>query len=225
MRVVVADDAVLLREGLVRILTEDGYDVVMAVGTGPDLVHAVRAHSPELVIADVRMPPTHTDDGIVAARQIRRDLPQTAIVLLSQYVEATAAMDLFQDSPAGLGYLLKDRVLQIDDFLDAVRRVVAGGTAMDPAIVAQLLGRSAGKQDPLTVLTERERAVLALMAEGRSNTGIATRLHVGVRTVETYINAVFTKLALHADTDEHRRVKAVLTYLNASNPHDDHPRQ
>jgi DNA-binding NarL/FixJ family response regulator len=216
MRVVVADDAVLLREGLVRILTDDGYHVAAAVGTGPDLVHAARTHTPGLVIADVRMPPTHTDDGIVAAREIRRQLPQTAVLLLSQYVEAAAAMDLFQDNPAGLGYLLKDRVLQIDDFLDAVRRVAAGGTAMDPDIVAQLVGRAAGGRDPLSMLSERERAVLALMAEGLSNTGVATRLHVGVRTVETYINAVFTKLALHADADEHRRVRAVLAYLNAS---------
>jgi DNA-binding NarL/FixJ family response regulator len=124
-------------------------------------------------------------------------------------------MDLFQTSPAGLGYLLKDRVLQIDDFLDAVRRVAAGGTAVDPAVVAQLVGRTAGTEDPLATLTERERAVLALMAEGLSNTGIATRLHLSVRTVETYINAVFTKLALHTDTDEHRRVKAVIAYLDA----------
>lgn len=216
MRVVVADDAVLLREGLVRILTDDGYQVAAAVGTGPDLVHAARTHTPTLVIADVRMPPTHTDDGIVAAREIRRHLPQTAVVLLSQYVEATAAMDLFQDNPAGLGYLLKDRVLQIDDFLDAVRRVASGGAAMDPAIIAQLVGRAANGQDPLARLSERERAVLALMAEGLSNTGVATRLHVGVRTVETYVNAVFTKLALHADADENRRVRAVLAYLNAS---------
>jgi DNA-binding NarL/FixJ family response regulator len=216
MRVVVADDAVLLREGLVRILTEDGYDVVSAVGTGPDLVHAVRAHTPELIITDVRMPPTHIDDGIVAARQIRRDLPQTAIVLLSQFVEATAAMDLFQDNPAGLGYLLKDRVLQIDDFLDAVRRVAAGGTAMDPAIIAQLLGRGADHQGRVGTLTERERDVLGLMAEGLSNSGVANRLHVGVRTVETYINAVFLKLQLRADTDEHRRVKAVLAFLDST---------
>jgi DNA-binding NarL/FixJ family response regulator len=215
MRVVVADDAVLLREGLVRILTDDGHQVAAAVGSGPELVHAARAYSPQLVIADVRMPPNHTDDGIVAVREIRRHLPQTAAILLSQYVQATSAMDLFQTSPAGLGYLLKDRVLQIDDFLDAVRRVAAGGTAVDPAVVAQLVGRTAGTEDPLATLTERERAVLALMAEGLSNTGIATRLHLSVRTVETYINAVFTKLALHTDTDEHRRVKAVIAYLDA----------
>jgi DNA-binding NarL/FixJ family response regulator len=215
VRVVVADDAVLLREGLTRILAEDGYQVLAAVGSGPELVHAAHRHTPELVIADVRMPPTHTHDGIVAAREIRRQQPTTAVVLLSQYVEATAAMDLFQDNPAGLGYLLKDRVLQIDDFLDALRRVTTGGTAMDPAVVAQLLGRTAGPEDPLATLTERERGTLALMAEGLSNTGVAARLHVGVRTVETYINAVFTKLGLSTDADEHRRVKAVLTYLDA----------
>jgi DNA-binding NarL/FixJ family response regulator len=214
MRVVVADDAVLLREGLVRILTDDGYLVAAAVGTGPELVAAARAYKPDLVIADVRMPPTHTDDGVTAVREIRRERPTTAIVLLSQYVEAARAMDLFQDNPAGLGYLLKDRVLQIDDFLDAVRRVAAGGTAMDPAVVTQLVGRAAGTTDPLAVLTERERAVLALMAEGLSNTGIARRLFVGVRTVETYISAVFTKLGLHTAPDGHRRVKAVLAYLD-----------
>ena len=216
MRVVVADDAVLLREGLVRILTEDGYEVVAAVGSGTDLVHAARAHTPELVVADVRMPPTHTDDGIVAVREIRRRRPDTAVVLLSQYVEATAAMDLFQSNPAGLGYLLKDRVLQIDDFLDALRRVTAGGTAVDPAVIGQLLGRSTDPTTPLSTLTERERSVLSLMAEGLSNTGIATRLHVGVRTVETYIGGVFTKLAIRAETDEHRRVKAVLAYLDTN---------
>jgi DNA-binding NarL/FixJ family response regulator len=216
MRVVVADDAVLLREGLVRILNDDGYHVVAAVGSGPDLLRAARTYRPELVVADVRMPPTHSDDGVVAARQIRRDQPGTAILLLSQYVEATAAMDLFQEAPAGLGYLLKDRVLQIDDFLDATRRVAHGGTAIDPAVIAQLLGRSVGTHDPLDVLSERERATLALMAEGLSNAGVADRLHVGVRTVETYISAVFTKLAIHADNDEHRRVKAVLAYLNAA---------
>jgi len=216
MRVVVADDAVLLREGLVRILTEDGYQVVAAVGTGPDLVHAALTHAAQLIIADVRMPPTHTDDGIVAAREIRRHHPHTAVVLISQYVEANRAVDLFQDNPAGLGYLLKDRVLEIDDFLDAIRRVAAGGSAMDPAVIAQLLGRTASNHDPLSVLTERERAVLALMAEGLSNTGIGQQLQVSVRTVETYINAVFTKLKLHIDAAEHRRVKAVLTYLHTA---------
>jgi DNA-binding NarL/FixJ family response regulator len=213
VRVVVADDAILLREGLVRILAEDGYEVVAAVGSAPELVRDAVVHSPDLVVADIRMPPNHTDDGIVAARRIRTARPETAIVLLSQYVEATAALDLFRDNPAGLGYLLKDRVLQIDDFLGSVRRVAGGGSAMDPAVVAQLVGRTAAHADPLAVLTDREAAVLALMAEGLSNGGIAARLHVGVRTVETYIGAMFTKLDITADADEHRRVKAVLTYL------------
>lgn len=216
MRVIVADDAVLLREGVARILNEDGYDVVAAVGTAPDLLHAARTHTPDLVVADIRMPPDHTDDGIVAARQIRLHQPATAIVLLSQYVQATAAIDLFQDNPAGLGYLLKDRVLQIEDFLDSVRRVATGGSAIDPAVVAQLLGRTTTPTDPLARLTDRETDVLTLMAEGLSNAGIAGRLHVGVRTVETYTGAIFTKLGIDNHAEEHRRVKAVLTYLSNS---------
>ena len=219
MRVVVADDAVLLREGVARILIEDGYHVVAAVGTAPDLLRAARSHSPDLVVADIRMPPNHTDDGIVAARQIRGHQPATAILLLSQYVEATAAVDLFQDNPTGLGYLLKDRVLQIEDFLNSVRRVAAGGSAIDPAVVAQLLGRRAAHADPLARLTDRETDVLALMAEGLSNAGIAGRLHVSVRTIETYTGAIFTKLGIHNHAEEHRRVKAVLTYLSS----DSHP--
>jgi DNA-binding NarL/FixJ family response regulator len=217
MRVIVADDAALLREGVARILTDDGYHVVAAVGTAPDLIREARKHGPDLVVADIRMPPTHTDDGIAAARHIRAHRPATAIVLLSQYVEATAATDLFQDNPTGLGYLLKDRVLQIEDFLGAVRRVVTGGSAIDPAVIAQLLGRAASEpRDPLGALTDREAAALALMAEGLSNAGIAARLHVGVRTVETYINAVFTKLGIHPDAAEHRRVKAVVAYLSGN---------
>jgi DNA-binding NarL/FixJ family response regulator len=219
MRVIVADDAVLLRAGLVRILTDDGYQVVAAVGSAPDLVREAHRHAPDLVVADIRMPPNHADDGIAAARQIRAHRPATAIVLLSQYVEATAAVDLFQDNPAGLGYLLKDRVLQIEDFLISVRRVADGGSAIDPAVVAQLVGRSTARADPLAVLADREKQALELMAEGLSNSGIAARLHVGVRTVETYTSAVFTKLGIHNDAEEHRRVKAVLAYLsNKSKP-------
>jgi DNA-binding NarL/FixJ family response regulator len=214
VRVVVADDAVLLRTGVVRLLTEDGYDVVAAVGSAPELAAAARAYEPELVVADIRMPPTHTDDGIAAAVRIRAYRPATAIVLLSQYVEATAALTLFADNPAGLGYLLKDRVLQVEDFLDAVRRVASGGSAMDPAVVAQLVGRTGGRPDPLAGLTDRERSTLTLMAEGWSNAGIAARMHVGVRTVETYISAVFTKLGIEPDAGEHRRVRAVLAYLD-----------
>jgi DNA-binding NarL/FixJ family response regulator len=216
MRIVIADDAVLLREGLAKILTSDGYDVVAAVGSGPELVTAANAHRPDLLVADVRMPPNHLHDGIEAIRAIRATRPQTAAVLLSQYVEATAAMDLFRDGPAGLGYLLKDRIVQVDDFLDGVRRVAAGGSAMDPAIIAQLLDRSHRPHEPLARLTDREREVLALMAEGLSNSGISTRMHIGVRTIETYTNAVFQKLDLHAAPDEHRRVRAVLAYLDAT---------
>lgn len=219
MRVVVADDAVLLREGLVRILADAGYDVVAAVGSAPELVAATAAHAPRLVIADVRMPPSHRDDGIVAARQIRQAQPETAVVLLSQHIEAAAAVDLFQDHPAGLGYLLKDRVLQIDDFLESVSRVANGGVALDPAVVAQLVGRPTARDDPLSQLTGREREVLALMAEGLSNGGIGARMHLGVRTIETYINAIFTKLGIYSDVDEHRRVKAVLTYLRVIRSH------
>jgi DNA-binding NarL/FixJ family response regulator len=216
VRVIVADDAVLLREGVARILADDGYQVVATVGTGPDLVRAAARHAAELVVADIRMPPQHTDDGIRAAREIRGRRPGTAVVLLSQYVEATAAVDLFQDNPAGLGYLLKDRVLQIDDFLDAVRRVAAGGSAIDPDVVARLLGRSTAGAAALDRLTDREAESLALMAEGLSNAGIAARLHVGVRTVETYTGAVFTKLGILADVTEHRRVRAVLAYLEGT---------
>jgi DNA-binding NarL/FixJ family response regulator len=214
VRVIVADDGILLREGVVRLLTDDGYQVVAAVGSATDLIRETHRHEPGLIIADIRMPPTHTDDGIAAARQIRAHRPATAIVLLSQYVEATAAVDLFQDNPAGLGYLLKDRVLQIDDFLHSIRRVADGGSAIDPAIVAQLVGRGTARVDSLAALTDRERTALELMAEGLSNTGIAARLHIGVRTVETYTSAVFTKLGIPHDADEHRRVKAVITYLD-----------
>jgi DNA-binding NarL/FixJ family response regulator len=216
MRVVVADDAVLLREGLVRILTDDGYQIVAAVGTAPDLVREAHSHVPDLVVADIRMPPNHADDGIAAARRIRAHRPATAIVLLSQYVEATAVVDLFQDNPAGLGYLLKDRVLQIEDFLASVRRVAVGGSAIDPAVVAQLVGRTTAHTDPLAVLTDRETQALALMAEGLSNSGIAARLHVSVRTIETHTSAVFSKLGIRNHAEEHRRVKAVLAYLSSN---------
>ncbi|HWB37955.1 MAG TPA: response regulator transcription factor [Rugosimonospora sp.] len=218
MRVIVADDAVLLREGVVRILAGEGYDVVAAVGSGPELVSTARAYTPDLVVADVRMPPTHSHDGIEAVRAIRAERPGTAAILLSQYIEAGAALDLFRENPAGLGYLLKDRIVQVDDFLDGVGRVARGGSAVDPAVVAQLLGRTPGGRDPLAALTDREREVLALMAEGLSNGGISERLHLGVRTIETYTNAVFTKLDLHAAPDGHRRVRAVLAYLDATRP-------
>jgi DNA-binding NarL/FixJ family response regulator len=214
VRVVVADDAVLLRTGVVSILADDGYDVVAAVGTGPELVAAALRHEPGLIVADVRMPPRHADDGIVAVREIRRHRPDVAVVLLSQYIEAERALDLFQDQPVGLGYLLKDRIIDIDAFLASVRRVAQGGSAIDPAVVSRLLGRPPSRTPPST-LTERELQVLALMAEGLSNAAIAERLHLGLRTVETHVNRVFIKLDVYpADTD-HRRVKAVLAYLRA----------
>ena len=216
MRVVVADDAVLLREGIAAILAAEQYDVVAAVGTGPDLVRAARTHQPDLVVADVRMPPTHTHDGIEAVQAVRAARPGTAAILLSQYVEAAAAVDLFRQEPAGLGYLLKDRIVQVNDFLEGVARVAGGGSAMDPLVVAQLLGRPTRPDDPLAALTDRERDVLSLMAQGLSNGGISARLHIGVRTVETYTNTVFQKLRLHAAPDEHRRVRAVLAYLDAT---------
>ncbi len=216
MRVVIADDAVLLREGLARILTAEGFEVMATVGTGPDLLAAADVHRPGLVLADVRMPPQHRHDGIEAVRAIRAARPGTAAILLSQYVEAEAALDLFRDSPDGLGYLLKDRIVEVDDFLDAVRRVASGGISMDSDVVRQLLRRPSRRPEPLATLTDREREVLTLMAEGLSNGGIGGRLHIGVRTVETYTNAVFQKLGLHVAPEEHRRVRAVLTYLDAN---------
>jgi DNA-binding NarL/FixJ family response regulator len=217
MRVVIADDAVLLRSGLVKILAAEGYEVAAAVGSGPDLLEAARTHRPDLVVADVRMPPHHLHDGIEAVRAIRAWRPETTAVLLSQYVEATAAMDLFRDGPAGLGYLLKDRIVEIDDFLDGLRRVAAGGSAIDPAIITQLLDRRpAHTREPLATLTDRERDVLALMAEGLSNSGIGNTLHLGVRTIETHTNAVFQKLGLLPTSDENRRVRAVLAFLDAT---------
>jgi serine/threonine-protein kinase len=211
--VIVAEDGVLLREGLVRILQDDGYHVLQAVGNGSELVAATRLLRPDLVVTDVRMPPGGTDEGIVAGRIIRTEYPGTALVLLSQYVEATRAVDLFQQDPAGLGYLLKDRVLQISEFLASVRRVALGGSAVDPEIVSQLLNTPAGVPGTLGMLSDRERTALELMAQGLSNAGIAQQMFVGVRTVETYIASVFRKLDVHDSPEDHRRVRAVLVYL------------
>jgi len=212
MRVVLADDALLLREGLQRILVADGFDVVAAVGDGPALLSAVTAEQPDLAIVDVRMPPTFTDEGIHAARQIRKDHPEVGVLLLSQHVHVGGALELFQANAQGLGYLLKDRVLEIDDFLSAVRRVGSGGSAMDPIVIQALVQRNAN-DDPLADLSDREREVLALMAEGVSNPAIAQRLVVSPRTVETHVASIFAKLGLIPTTEEHRRVRAVVTYL------------
>jgi DNA-binding NarL/FixJ family response regulator len=209
---VVADDSVLLREGLVRLLAEDGIDVVAVAHDESSALEAVAATNPDMVVLDVRMPPTFSDEGIRAARQIRADRPEIALLLLSQHVHVGGALELFERDRGGLGYLLKDRVIEIDGFLDAVRRVAAGGSVVDPAIVAALVSRRDPAQ-PLDVLTERELDVLSLMAEGLSNRAVAARLVLSLRTVETHVNNVFLKLGLGPTTEEHRRVRAVVTYL------------
>lgn len=215
MRVVIADDSVLLREGLARVLAENGFDVVDQVGDAYALRHAVARERPDIAIVDVRMPPSQTDEGARAAVKIREEQPEVAVLLLSQVVEAQSALQLFRESPEGFGYLLKDRVLEVDEFLDAVRRVAAGGTVVDPQVVSQLLGRR--DDDPLSELTPREREVLGLMAEGRSNQGICEKLVLSPKTIESHVNAIFTKLGLRQAPDDHRRVLAVLAYLRGSN--------
>ncbi|WP_281892639.1 response regulator transcription factor [Phytohabitans aurantiacus] len=212
MRVVIADDAVLLREGLVRLLTEQGHDVVAAVGDGDSLVTAIEEHRPDISIVDVRMPPSHTDEGLRAAVTARERVPRTPILVLSQYVEVSYADDLLADRAGAVGYLLKDRVAAIAEFLDAVDRVASGGTVLDPEVVSQLLVRRR-RDDPLRELTPREREVLSLMAEGRSNTAIARTLVVSDGAVEKHVRNIFTKLQLPPDEEQHRRVLAVLTYL------------
>jgi DNA-binding NarL/FixJ family response regulator len=212
MRVVVADDAVLLREGLVRLLTESGHKVVAAVGDGPSLVEAVVEHRPDVAIVDVRMPPSHTDEGLRAAVEARRRVPGTPILVLSQYVEVSYADDLLADRAGAVGYLLKDRVSDVADFLDGMQRVATGATVLDPEVVGQLLVRRR-RDDPLRSLTPREREVLGLMAEGRSNTAIARKLVVTDGAVEKHVKNIFTKLDLPPDDEQHRRVLAVLTYL------------
>ncbi|WP_426509903.1 response regulator [Dactylosporangium sp. McL0621] len=212
MRVVVADDAVLLREGLVRLLTESGHQVLAAVGDGPSLVEAVVEHRPDVAIVDVRMPPSHTDEGLRAAVEARARVPKTPILVLSQYVEVSYADDLLADRAGAVGYLLKDRVSEVAEFLDAMRRVAAGATVLDPEVVGQLLVRRR-RDDPLRSLTPREREVLGLMAEGRSNTAIARKLVVTDGAVEKHVKNIFTKLDLPPDDEQHRRVLAVLTYL------------
>jgi DNA-binding NarL/FixJ family response regulator/class 3 adenylate cyclase len=212
--VALADDTVLLREGVARLLVDAGFDVVAQSGNSEDLLRHVAMHKPAVAIVDIRMPPTHTDEGIRAAREIRQRFPSTSVLVLSQYVEAAYAMDLFSESTEGLGYLLKDRVSDIEEFATSVRRVAEGGSALDPAVVGELLGRTR-PHDPLEQLTAREREVLELMAEGRSNQAIADRLFVTLRAVEKHVTSIFVKLDLPATTDDHRRVLAVLAFLNA----------
>jgi DNA-binding NarL/FixJ family response regulator len=214
MRVVIAEDSVLLREGLARLLADGGFEVVAAVGDGPGLVDAVDALRPDICVVDVRMPPSHTDEGLQAALEVRRRVPSTAILVLSQYVEERYAVELIQGSAQGIGYLLKERVADVREFLAAVRRVGDGGAALDPEVVAQLLGRRR-RDDPLAELTPREREVLGLMAEGRSNAAIAERLVVTEGAVEKHVSGIFAKLQLPTTTADHRRVLAVLAYLHA----------
>jgi DNA-binding NarL/FixJ family response regulator len=203
---------VLLREGLIRLLAEDGHQVVAAVGDGPALVKAVLTHRPNVSVVDVRMPPTHTDEGLRAAITAREELPGAPILVLSQYVEASYATDLLADGAGAVGYLLKDRVARVEEFLDALSRVAGGATVLDPQVVAQLL-TSQRRNDPLKALTERERELLALMAEGHSNPAIARRLVLSASAVEKHIGNIFAKLGLPPDDAQHRRVLAVLAYL------------
>jgi DNA-binding NarL/FixJ family response regulator len=214
VRVVVAEDSVLLREGIVRLLEDAGHEVVGQAGDADDLVRKVSGHRPDVAVVDIRMPPTHTDDGLRAALEIRKRLPETGVLLLSQYVEEGYALELVGDSAGGTGYLLKDRVADVEAFVDAVGRVADGGSALDPEVVATLLGRRR-RDDPLADLTAREREVLGLMAEGRSNQAIAEQLVVTERAVEKHVTSIFGKLDLAPAPEDHRRVLAVLAFLRA----------
>jgi DNA-binding NarL/FixJ family response regulator len=212
MRVVIAEDSVLLREGLSRLLAEAGHEVAAATGDGETLLRAVAEHQPDVVVVDVRMPPTFTDEGLRAALVVRSSWPEVGVLVLSQYVEERYATELLSDRPQGVGYLLKDRVAELAEFLDALERVAAQGSVLDPEVVAQLLARS---RHPLASLTPRELDVLGLMAEGRSNAAIAAALVVGEGAVEKHINSIFGKLGLPPADRDHRRVRAVLRYLGA----------
>jgi len=212
MRVVIADDSVLLREGIARLLTDAGYEVVARVDNGPDLVTAIAEHRPDVSIVDVRMPPSFRDEGLRAAIEARRLVRETPILVLSQYVEERYAADLLATGAEGVGYLLKDRVADVAEFVDAVRRVAGGGTVLDPEVVAQIVTRRR-RDDRLASLSPREQEVLALMAEGRSNQAIAERLSVGAGTVEKHVTSIFGKLGLDESESDHRRVLAVLAYL------------
>jgi DNA-binding NarL/FixJ family response regulator len=212
VRVLIAEDLALLRDGLVRLLRDNGFEVVDAVADGDALVHAARRERPDIAIVDIRLPPTFRDEGLRAALELRRTVPEMAILVVSQYVEHTYATELLAEGGGGVGYLLKDRVMNVDEFVDAVRRVAEGGTALDPDVVAQLFSRRRAK-GPLQRLTKRELEVLGLMAEGRSNTAIAGTLVLSTGAVEKHIASIFTKLDLPQTGTDHRRVLAVLAYL------------
>jgi DNA-binding NarL/FixJ family response regulator len=213
VRVVLAEDSVLLREGVARLLREAGFDVVGQASNADELMLKVRSYSPDVAIVDIRMPPTHTDEGLRAAQEIREKYPSTGVLVLSQYAEPAYAMELLADSAEGVGYLLKDRVSDVNDFCAAVKRVAEGGSALDPTVVSQLVGRRR-RDDPVSELTPRETEVLELMAEGRSNQAIGERLFITPRAVEKHVTSIFGKLGLAAAAEDHRRVLAVLAYLN-----------
>jgi DNA-binding NarL/FixJ family response regulator len=215
VRVAIADDAILFREGLARVLRDAGFEVVAQAGDAQELLAAVRREDPEVVIVDIRMPPTNTTEGLEAALRIRADHPGVGVIVLSQHVETYNAVELLGTGSGHVGYLLKDRVSDLGEFADSVRRVADGGSVIDPDIVARLLGPTRDR-GPLETLTERERDILALMAEGRSNQAISQRLFLSPKTVESHIGSIFTKLGLLPDADDHRRVMAVIAFLRAS---------
>jgi DNA-binding NarL/FixJ family response regulator len=214
VRVVIAEDLFLLREGLARLLEVHGFEIAAAVDSAPGLLHALLEHKPDVAVVDVRLPPSFTDDGLRAAIDARHQLPGLPVLVLSQYVEQLYARELLADQAGGVGYLLKDRVFNDDRFVDAIRTVAAGGTVMDPEVIAKLLGRRA-RDEPITRLTAREREVLELMAEGRSNSAIAQRLFISEKAVGKHSTSIFTKLDLTPSTDDNRRVLAVLAFLNS----------
>ena len=214
VRVVIAEDSVLLREGIARLLEESGFEIAGQAGDADDLLRKVGAHKPNIAVIDIRMPPTHTDEGLRAAHRIRAEHAGTAVLVLSQYVDEAYALDLLSESTERTGYLLKDRIADIETFTDAVRRVASGGSALDPEVVGMLLGRRR-RDDPLAALTPRERDVLALMAEGRSNRAMADALVVSERAVEKHVTAIFSKLDLPQAVEDHRRVLAVLAFLRS----------
>lgn len=214
LRVVIADDAALLREGAARLLADAGIEVVGQAGDADELLRKVRAHKPDVAVTDIRMPPRGEDDGLRAAVRIRAELPETGVLVLSQYVEEAYVEALLANGAAGIGYLLKDRIAEVARFTDALRRVAEGGSVLDPEVVGLMMGRRTA-QDPLAELTAREREVLGLMAEGRTNRAVAGALHLSERAVERHVTAIFGKLDLETTGDDHRRVLAVLRYLDA----------